>query len=107
MYICAGLTSNHIPLNQHLHHIAVADSPCCPACPETDESLHHFLFDCPQYAQEHHVFGRAIGQEATSLSYILTEEHALGLLIQFVNATVQLRHTFSEVSLPEHNAARR
>ncbi|KAG2058414.1 hypothetical protein BDR06DRAFT_850098, partial [Suillus hirtellus] len=40
------LRTHHLPLSYHLHYIGKHDSPHCPMCPGTDETVHHFLFDC-------------------------------------------------------------
>lgn len=41
------LRSQHAPLNSHLHRINRADDPHCPHCPDREETVHHFLAECP------------------------------------------------------------
>lgn len=50
--IYTQLRTRHVPLNHHLHCIKRSDSPHCPICPGIDETIHHYLFDCPQYNRE-------------------------------------------------------
>lgn len=44
--------TRHIALNLHLHQIKCNETPNCPICTNTEESIHHFLFECPQYGHE-------------------------------------------------------
>ena len=41
------LRSQHAPLNSHLKRIGVVTDSRCPLCPCPDETVAHFLFDCP------------------------------------------------------------
>lgn len=74
-----------------------SDTPRCPICPETDETIHHYLFDCPQYRRERHLLSIALGRNAISLSYILTSEKATPHFIRFINSTGRFKPTFGEL----------
>jgi hypothetical protein len=39
-------------LNQHLHRIKRSATPNCPIWADSEETIHHFLFVCPQYDHE-------------------------------------------------------
>ena len=41
------LRSQHAPLNSHLKRIGVVTDSRCPLCPCPDETVAHFLFNCP------------------------------------------------------------
>src|SRR6266481_4554490 len=41
------LRMRHIPLNQFLHQIGKIDSLLCLACASVEETIHHYIFDCP------------------------------------------------------------
>ena len=41
------LRTNHIQLNAHLSRILKDHNPSCPLCDYKEESVQHFLFDCP------------------------------------------------------------
>ncbi|KIK36528.1 hypothetical protein CY34DRAFT_94218, partial [Suillus luteus UH-Slu-Lm8-n1] len=43
------LHTRHLPLNHHLHHIGKNVTLHCPICPNTNETIHYFLFNYPQY----------------------------------------------------------
>ncbi|KAJ8591586.1 hypothetical protein M405DRAFT_788630, partial [Rhizopogon salebrosus TDB-379] len=79
-----SLRTRQIPLNVHLHRLGKTDTPRCPHCPLTNETVHHFLFDCPQYQRERHVTVCALGRKATSLSYLLAETNAIPHLTRYV-----------------------
>lgn len=91
------MRTRHIPLNLHLNRMKKSDTPSCPICPETDETIHHYLFDCPQYRRERHLLSIALGRNAISLSYILTSEKATPHFIRFINSTGRFKPTFGEL----------
>ena len=43
------LRTHHAPLNAHLHRIKKERPAKCVYCPDSDESVEHFLFHCPLY----------------------------------------------------------
>ncbi|KAF8981647.1 hypothetical protein BDQ17DRAFT_1254816, partial [Cyathus striatus] len=60
------LCTSHIPLADYLHRIKHAETRKCEKCWEwlhimTRETVNHFLFECPEYAEEWHVMNRALG----------------------------------------------
>ncbi|KAG2141960.1 hypothetical protein DEU56DRAFT_885230 [Suillus clintonianus] len=75
--IYTQLRTHHLPLNRHLHRLGKSKSPHCPLCPNIDETVHHYLFDCPQYVRERHFLANSLRRQATSISYILTSEKLL------------------------------
>ena len=47
--ILLQLRTGHMPLNKHLYRITKAISPYCPHCPQCEETVLHFLVECPHY----------------------------------------------------------
>ena len=43
------LRTHHAPLNAHLHRIKKEHPAKCVYCPDSDETVKHFLFHCPLY----------------------------------------------------------
>ncbi|KAF8592098.1 hypothetical protein K439DRAFT_1325598 [Ramaria rubella] len=41
------LCTGHVTLNKHLATIGAIESPTCPSCKWQDESVHHYLLQCP------------------------------------------------------------
>ena len=50
--ILMQLHTGHIPLNYFLHKINKVESPICPLCRTADETIHHYLLDCPGFVYE-------------------------------------------------------
>ncbi|KAG2066792.1 hypothetical protein BDR04DRAFT_1029148, partial [Suillus decipiens] len=98
LYIALHL--QHIPLNHYLHHIGKIPTPQCPHCPNVDETVPHYLLDCMQYCREQHTLLTALGHNAMSLSFLLSDPSATPHLIHYINTTKRLRKTFAEVLLP-------
>ncbi|OAX30664.1 hypothetical protein K503DRAFT_704974, partial [Rhizopogon vinicolor AM-OR11-026] len=82
------------------HHLGKSDSPRCPHCPLFNESVHHFLFDCPHYQRECHILACTLSRQATSLPYLLTEAEATPHLTRYVNAMRRLKSTLGEILMP-------
>ncbi|KAG1793726.1 uncharacterized protein HD556DRAFT_469962 [Suillus plorans] len=66
--------------------------------PGSDETVHHYLFDCPQYAQERHQLANTLRRQATSISFILTAEEATKPLMRYIRKTGRFKPTFGEIS---------
>ncbi|OJA19689.1 hypothetical protein AZE42_13476 [Rhizopogon vesiculosus] len=95
-----NLRSRHIPLNRHLHRIGKSDSPNCAHCPQDEETIHHYLFDCSHVRHERHILTNTLGRKASSLPFLLTNIDAIHHLIRFINATKRFKTTFGEVKMP-------
>ncbi|KAF8580429.1 hypothetical protein K439DRAFT_1274602, partial [Ramaria rubella] len=77
----------------YLHKFNRVDSPLCPACNNTEETVHHFLMICPAYAKHRRVMARALPRDSTPLSKLLAHSKALPHLFKFVNATARFKST--------------
>ncbi|KAG2739627.1 hypothetical protein P692DRAFT_20639953, partial [Suillus brevipes Sb2] len=75
-------------------------TPHCPICQNTEETIHHFLFDCPQYDHERFILHQKIGRKSTSLPFLLTDPAATEHFLRYVNSTGRLKPTFGDVTLP-------
>lgn len=95
--IYTQLRTRHTPLNLHLHRIGKSDTPYCPSCPETNETIHHYLFDCPQYAHERHILTNALRRNASSISFILSSIKATKPLMRYINSTGRFKQTLGEI----------
>ncbi len=47
--IITQLRTGHVPLNAFLARIKKVDSPLCPSCHRTNESVLHYLVECPTH----------------------------------------------------------
>ena len=46
------LRMGYTTLNKHLHRIGKTDTPFCPNCHQIEETIEHFLLECPKYIHE-------------------------------------------------------
>ncbi len=97
--ILMQLRTGHIPLNQFLHRIGKVDSPACPACKGSDESVHHYLFDCPSHAYARHGLARTLGKHSKSLKHVLGNERAFKTVLKFVRETGRLKDVYGDLSM--------
>ncbi|OAX33068.1 hypothetical protein K503DRAFT_701037 [Rhizopogon vinicolor AM-OR11-026] len=95
-----SLRTGHAPLNKYLHRIGKIESPQCPQCQRTEETVHHFLLSCPFYQRERRILTNALGRKTSSISFLLTDPNATPHLVRYINASDRLKTTFSEVPLP-------
>ena len=85
------LRSKHVPLCQYLHRISKADSPLCEMCRHEEETVHHFLFDCPAHDHARFKLGRKLGRLSKSIRCVLGSCKALEPLLLYVHETGRLR----------------
>ena len=90
----AQLKLTHMPLNTYLKRIGRATSTRCPACGAEEETIDHFLLDCPNYAYERWALNRQaikIGKQLTRET-IMGEQGMLEALARYIEAT----HRFAQ-----------
>ena len=87
MSIVVQLHTGHVPLMKYLFHIRKADSPTCPSCQQGEESVHHFIFDCPTWRYEHWFMGRALGRFTKLADQVLGTQKGIEELLNFVGCT--------------------
>ena len=61
------LYMGHVLLNYFLHKINKAESSVCPTCQLADETVHHYLFNCPGFVYERHSLAQAMGCNSKSI----------------------------------------
>ncbi|EIW83783.1 hypothetical protein CONPUDRAFT_50585 [Coniophora puteana RWD-64-598 SS2] len=93
------LRTRHIALDAFLHRIKVVDDPGCKHCDRgTDESIRHFLFECPAWERARRRLIGVAGRQAESLSFLLGSDKGIGSLMAFINATGRFRKTYGDLS---------
>jgi ribonuclease HI len=90
--IIIQLRTGHIALNKHLHRITKADSPTCPTCGQDDETVHHYLFDCPTWKHERWSMGRTMGRDSKSARRILNSQRGIKATLKFVGQTKRFQN---------------
>ena len=97
MQLCTGQTG----LNKYLHWIQCSITPICHNCDEnTNETIHHFLFDCSHYHREWAILSNKLHWWSHDLTYLLSHPAAIPLLHCYIQATGQFKKTFGN-HLPE------
>ncbi|KAG2136075.1 uncharacterized protein EDB93DRAFT_1091910 [Suillus bovinus] len=86
-------------LNHQLHCIGKIDFPHCLFCPEKDETMHHYLLNCPQYTRERHILNNTLRRQASSIAFLLASKKAIDPLRRFINSTGRFKMTFGEIPL--------
>ncbi|KAF8992858.1 hypothetical protein BDQ17DRAFT_1214728, partial [Cyathus striatus] len=86
------LCTGHIPLAEYLHRFKCMDTSRCKRCWEqlhvtTREMVHHYLFECPEYAEERHIMSRALGRKARDFGYLVSVEEGIRATLKYVGAT--------------------
>ena len=98
--ILMQLRTGYIPLNYFLHKIGKVDSPTCPTCQTADETVHHYLLDCPGFTHECHSLAQAMGQNSKSMQHLLGNWCAYKALLKYVRTTGRFKDTYGD--LPMH-----
>ena len=97
------LWTGHITHNKYLHHIHHAVTPICPNCnTNTEEIIHHFLFDCTKYNREHSILHNKLRRLSHDLPYLLSHSNMTAPLLKFINSMGQLRSTFANITTDAH-----
>ena len=93
------LRTGHAPLNAFLHRIGKIDSPRCLACLGGDETVHHFLFDCPGHAHARHSLARKLGRLSKSVWHLLGDWRAFRTVLKFVGETRCFKETYGDLPM--------
>jgi len=81
LILLVWLYTEHATLNKHLHYIRKVEIPNCPNCTQQNdlasETIHHLLFQCPNYFREHHELCNTLFKRAGNLTFLFTQPHAI------------------------------
>ncbi|KAI0027076.1 hypothetical protein K488DRAFT_63032, partial [Vararia minispora EC-137] len=81
----------HTPLNQHLHRIGSTDTPLCPGCRADEETVQHFIYECPAYDGARHELHRATRRAFYSMTYLLSDKKGTSHFIKYLRATGRIQ----------------
>lgn len=82
--ILAQLRTGHAPLAKHLFRLGKIDSPTCPACQQSDETVQHLLLHCPAHQGARQTLRNNIGGRNIDITKILTSPKSLQALFRFL-----------------------
>ena len=80
------LITGHIGLNYQLHKMGLSDTDICPKCDYTEETVSHFLGNCPSHFNHR---SSILNTFISNISNIFKENN-LNQIIKFVNNTGRL-----------------
>lgn len=92
--IITQLRTGHIPLNYHLHRIKKADSPLCPHCNNKEETVRHFLTECPAYDIERKELQNGCRNYDLPLKVLLATAEGMKATIEYVQHTKRFKKPF-------------
>jgi hypothetical protein len=83
------LRTGHAPLNYHLHRIRAVESPECEACrTETEETVRHYLLECPAHERARRTLQKKLGiRKAGSIPHLLSSRKATEALMAYADET--------------------
>ena len=84
--ICIITFTGHIGLNKHLHRINRSDTSNCPNCTDTEETVAHYIGQCPAYSR---IRGDTLGTYNDSINNIMDNKN-IDLIINFALKTKRL-----------------
>ena len=96
--ILTQLRTAHAPLAKHLHRIGKADSPICPNCRQHDETVLHYLLQCPAHQEARNTMREKTGSLSQDLTKLLSTPKALRALFQFIAETQRFHTTFGDLA---------
>ena len=97
--ILSQLRTGHAPLAKHLHRIGKTNSPICPACLQSEETVHHFMLHCPAHQAARQTLRNSTGSRNIDVTKIFTSPKTLCALFKYVAETGRFHNTFGD--LPE------
>ncbi|KAF5372349.1 hypothetical protein D9615_009262 [Tricholomella constricta] len=92
------LRTGHAPLNKHLYRLTVVDSPKCQHCPDDEETLRHFLYQCSNYRHARTDMTAKLGRDAYAADTLYGTKKGIKALLQYIADTERLKDTFGDVT---------
>ena len=80
-----------MPLNYYLHKFKRVDNPRCPACGHPEETVEHYLIQCPKYVHKRWPLRNRFRGGIPKLSKLLTNPKLLVPIANFIEATQQFK----------------
>ena len=86
VYAILCIITGHIGLNKHLHRINRSDTSNCPNCTDTEETVAHYIGQCPAYSR---IRGDTLGTYYDFINNIM-DNNNIDLIINFALKTKRL-----------------
>src|ERR1700730_3294653 len=89
--ILLQLRTGHAPLNSHLYRIGRAESPLCPGCGQSEETVRHFLLTCTASASQRDAILRPDRRAYRYLRTLLTDPKVVPKAVKFALASKRFK----------------
>ncbi|OJT13951.1 hypothetical protein TRAPUB_9490 [Trametes pubescens] len=86
------LRTGHAPLNRHLHNIGKSDTALCPACHAAQETVLHFLVQCPLLRRQRAPLARSLPPASLTLKNLLGTTRSHDALMAFIRSSGRFKH---------------
>ncbi|KJA23257.1 hypothetical protein HYPSUDRAFT_106187, partial [Hypholoma sublateritium FD-334 SS-4] len=91
------LITGHIPLAAFLHKIGAEDSPTCPCCHESPETIAHFVIHCPVHRLARAAMFAGLHPASCNLTTLLSSPKNHPRLLTFIARTDRLRSVYGRI----------
>ena len=100
------LHTGKTPLNRHLFEIKIRDSPACDSCSALgrleEETVKHYLLDCPAHAAPRRALRGTLGaRKASELRFLLSNAKATRAVMAYVDKTQRFTELLGTLSTPD------
>lgn len=96
------LRIGHTGLNSHLHRLNLKDSPFCPWCPNAEDTISHFLFQCPRFHSHRTILSHRLRILQVTTFDLPTLLDGHGFPIPMRHRIISLFHRFLKASNQLH-----
>ncbi|KAG7086882.1 hypothetical protein E1B28_002802 [Marasmius oreades] len=95
--VLTQLLTGHIGLNHYLHRFNIAESPTCPCCKESEETVVHFLLRCPAHTRERNRLRTRLRNMNADMKQMLTTRSGVRETLRYVEETGRLQSVFGTI----------
>lgn len=81
--ILIQLRTEHVPLQKFFFRIQKEDTPTCPSCRTTRETVYHYLMECPAFNEQRDQLARDAGPAARSMKDLLNPASTMRPLFRY------------------------
>jgi hypothetical protein len=92
------LRIGHVALNKYMHKIGKTSSPICTQCQSAQETVHHYLFQCPAFNEQRKIMEKRLKRGANSIRTLLGGHKAMKHLFQYIHDTKRFEKSHGDVS---------
>jgi len=97
--ILSQLRTGCTPLAKYLHHISKTNSPICPACQQSEQTIQHFILHCLVHQIARQTLQNSMGGRDIDIMRLLTLPKTLCALFKYITEMGHFHNTFRD--LPE------